>query len=630
MRFKTNPFKYELPVSDRFWKRYLQAMIVLLVLSAVLGAITMALTVVSGRFYLTFVLILDLRVFLLNVIPIFLSMVIVYCIFNKVWLSFSIVSIIAFVIAEINRFKITFRDDPFVFEDILLFNEAKKMSESYELYIDIVSFVSLAFLIYTAFVCRKNLRVKINNFLVRLCTVVLAGVLLLASCNTIYFDNNKLYDWLWNPLFGSEYKAGDQSESHGVIYSFIKSIPNAFSTPPESYDDIEASQILSAYEDADIPEDKKVNVISIMLEAYNDFSKFENIEFNVDPYENFHKLQKKSYSGRLYTNIFAASTVYTERQFITGFSDMRFSQKETPSYVKYFKSQGYYTEAMHPGYGWFYNRNNMNKFFGFDNFDYFENKYGNIPDDELKSERYWEYISDPDFFDHIIKGYETAIENEQKYFNFSVTVQNHGPYPGESLTDVKYLAEREEYPEKEYNIFNNYLSGIYKTDQALKTLHEYIDSQKEPIVLILFGDHNPKLGDEDQVYDMLGINLDHSTTDGAANYYQTDYLFYANTAAKKALGKSFVGKGNTISPFFMMNEFFEYANLKGPAYLNFMSDIKKEYQVINPTYLKKDDEFVLTSENIDDATLKKQKLVEYYVKNNMLGFSNNKENSEEK
>lgn len=626
MKLKTNPFKYKLSVSENFWKRYLQSLVVLLILSAILGAIMMVLTVVSGKFYLSLLLILDLRVFLLNIIPIFLAMMIIYCIVNRVWLSFALVSVVGFVIAEVNRFKMSFRDDPFVFEDILLFSEAKKMTESYSLYIDIVSFVSLAFLIYTAFVCRKNLQIKIKNLWVRLCSGVLAVMLLIFSCQTLYFDNNKLYKALWNPLFGSEYKAGDQSTSHGVIYSFLKSIPQAFSTPPIGYDDINAENILSNYETVDIPEDKKVHVISIMLEAYSDFSKFDGVEFDVDPYKNFHKLQRSSYSGKLYTNIFAASTVYTERQFITGYNDMRFSQKNTESYARYFKSQGYYTEAMHPGYGWFYNRNNMNNFLGFDNFEYLENKYSNIPEDELISEKYWEYISDPDFMNQIIKGYERAMENEQKYFNFSVTVQNHAPYPEKAMTEVEYLKKKAEYPENFYNVFNNYLSGISKTDGALQTLREYIDSQSEPIVLILFGDHKPRLGNEDEVYNMLGINLDNSTPEGAENYYGTDYLFYANSAAKKALGKRFVGTGNTISPIFIMNELFEYIGLKGPAYMNYMSDVKKEFEVINKTYLRQNDKYIPASENADNDVLREQKIVEYYVKNREIEIVDEQEN----
>lgn len=419
-------------------------------------------------------------------------------------------------------------------------------------------------------------------------------------------------------MYGSEYKAGDQSTSRGVIYSFIKSIPSAFISSPDGYNEKEASKALEAYRDIPLEEDKKVNMISIMLEAYSDFTKFDCLEFIDDPYKNFHNLQKDSYSGKLYTDIFAGSTIYTERQFLTGYSDMRFHQRDTSSHVRYFKSQGYRVEAMHPGYGWFYNRNNMNKFLGFDNFDYFENKFGNISDDELSSKKYWEYISDWDFFDYIIDGYEDAMKNNEKYFNFSVTIQNHGPYYDFEDYDKKWLKDKETYTDAGYNIVNNYLDWINKTDKALQKLREYIDGQEEPIVLILFGDHNPWLGNKDWVYKMLGFNFDHDTTAGAENYYSTPYVIYANKAAKKALGKSFKGEGNTISPMFLMNEFFDYAELQGSQYLNYLSDFKKNYSVINSVYTMKNGEYISTDKVSDDEEIKQFRNVEYYVKNKKM------------
>ncbi len=270
---------------------------------------------------------------------------------------------------------------------------------------------------------------------------------------------------------------------------------------------------------------------------------------------------------------------------------------------------------MHPCYGWFYNRKNMNKYFGFDSFDYHENKYAAIPAYKLKTPRYHDYISDYDFFDYIIEGYENAVANEEKYFNFSVTYQNHGPYPTENRADMEYLMRKDGYTDEEYNMINNYFDGIYKTDIALQKLRDYIDEQPEPIVLTLFGDHNPRLGGENEVYKMLGINLNLDTPDGGENYYETRYVFYANAAAKKALRRDFKGEGPAISPMFLMNEYFQYVGLKGPAYLNYLTNIRKEYDVINTVYVGKAGEYTLRRELPDKETINTQKMVEYYVKN---------------
>ena len=61
----------------------------------------------------------------------------------------------------------------------------------------------------------------------------------------------------------------------------------------------------------------------------------------------------------------------------------------------------------------------------------------------------------------------------QKYFNFSVTYQNHGPYSTEAQSDTEFVAWQDGYTEEEYNIINNYLYWIDKTDDAIAHLYEY-------------------------------------------------------------------------------------------------------------------------------------------------------------
>lgn len=373
-------------------------------------------------------------------------------------------------------------------------------------------------------------------------------VFMMALGNILYVEDTKIYNNTWHDQFGNMWKYGNQYMARGVIYSFVRSIPDAITIPPEGYDKKEAAEILKEYETIPIEEDKQAHIISIMLEAYNDFSEFDGVELVKDPYEAFHSLKAESYSGKLFTNIFAAGTIQTERSFLTGYGDPTLTERNVESYVRYFKEQGYYTEAMHPCYGWFYNRKNINDYLGFDNFLYYKNEFENVDENELEMETYCGFLSDYDFFDYIIQGYENAVENDRKYFNFSVTYQNHGPYadtPGES-----YLLKKEEYSDEAYNIVNNYLYHISKTDKAIEKLRAYIDQQEEPIILILFGDHNPWLGDNNSGYEMLGIDLDLGAMEGAKNYYQTPYLVYVNSSAKQMYGKSFSEEGNTISPMF--------------------------------------------------------------------------------
>src|SRR5690606_28025931 len=96
---------------------------------------------------------------------------------------------------------------------------------------------------------------------------------------------------------------------------------------------------------------------------------------------NFHEIKREAIHGWLVTNIFAADTIKTEREFLTGYSSHPRYLKNTNSFVWYFREQGYRTEAMHPIYGWFYNRRNVNEYLGFNSFHYYENKYKEIQEE---------------------------------------------------------------------------------------------------------------------------------------------------------------------------------------------------------------------------------------------------------
>ena len=65
----------------------------------------------------------------------------------------------------------------------------------------------------------------------------------------------------------SRWEATDVFTSKGFVYPFIHSISAAIDTPPDGYDENLAENELSAYSDSDIPESKKVNILTIQLEA---------------------------------------------------------------------------------------------------------------------------------------------------------------------------------------------------------------------------------------------------------------------------------------------------------------------------------------------------------------------------
>jgi phosphoglycerol transferase MdoB-like AlkP superfamily enzyme len=583
--------------------------IFVLVVMTVLSFITMTLTFVFSRAVWDMEMFLSYfqspKLLILNFLPIFLLFMLVYLISNRLYLGYIVSSGLWVTFSIINKFKLTFRDDPFKFIDILLVRESMDMAQKYpivfsrNMIIMVIGIITITVMLYF-----------FANYKIEKTRIRIASLIFVILVSYFLFDNtysdSKVYAELGDQTLINPWSKTQQYQAKGFVYPFIHSIREAFEKEPEGYDKEEAKEILSSYKYNDIPEDKKVNIIAIMLEAYSDFSKYENIIWKENPYEYFQKLQSESYHGNLITDVFGGGTVETERSFLTGYHNHPRYYKDTNSFVWYFVEQGYYTEAMHPIYGWFYNRRNVNEYLGFNNFDYYENKYSKISE---------YFFMDYDFFDFIIEGYEKSTK---PYFNFSVTYQNHGPYSEEYVEGNDIIEFKEGYDEKAFNIVNNYLAGIKRTDEAIEKLIEYFREQEEPTVVVLFGDHKPWLGNDDIGYKMLGIDIDMSTPQGMVNYYEAPYIIWGNDSAKDVFGDVFKGEGNTISPNFLMPELFNLMGLKGNEYMQYINDLKQSIDVLNKVYYKENGEYTNKLSKENEELLKQFINVEFYYSHNFI------------
>lgn len=549
---------------------------------------------------------------LMNYIPIFFIFIFLSLLFNKLWLGFFITSVPLFIMSIVNRFKIIFRDEPFNFIDLALLTESIDMAQKYPVSLDRYMILIIIIIVLITLMLRRFIPYIIKSQKIRLIYLSALVLLSIIIFRSFYF-NPKIYERIGDKELINIWSHSQQFQSKGLVYPFIYSVQDLKDEVPAGYQEEVARAIIENRPYHDIPENQKVNIIAIMLEAYNDFSKYENLDFNIDVYENYHKIQEESYRGTLITNVFAGGTINTEWSFLTGYNSHPRYVRDTNSFVRYFNEQGYKTEAMHPIYGWFYNRRNINEYLGFQNFDYYENKYQYIQE---------EFLMDRDFFDYIIKGFQGSKEDGKPYFNFSVTYQNHGPYSRERLTEKEYLKREAHYHEETYNIINNYLDGLYKTDQALKKLVDYFKEQ-EPTLIILFGDHNPWLGEDALGYEMLDINLDTSTLEGFLNYYETPYIIWANPRAKELLKRDFNEEGPNISPNFLMAELFGYLGWKGNEYMNYLAYVKENFDVNHKIYFKEDGKFTrhLSEERLE--IWKEFTYVQYYFSRNPIRINLN-------
>lgn len=328
---------------------------------------------------------------------------------------------------------------------------------------------------------------------------------------------------------------------------------------------------MSLYEDADIPEDKQINIIIIMREAYIDFSQFQVDGLIEDSNAFYHQLEKESYKGNLLTNSAYGHTINTERNFLLGNNNLKNFRGNVNAYPWYFREQGYTVEGSHPYCQWFYNRRNVNGYLGFEKYRFGEEDY-----EKLSEAR---YLEDSILFSEIYKDYEKNKSTNKPYFSFSVTIESHGPYETDNYDGKEeYLAGN--YSEECKNAVNNYLSVTNSSDRELIKLVEKLRKDSEPTILVTFGDHIPWMGNGNEYYDEMGINMDPSTEEGFRSYYSTRYLIWANDVAKKITGQKFVGEGPEISPCFLMNLIFREIGWKGSAYMQAMSDMMDIFPVV--------------------------------------------------
>ncbi len=500
----------------------------------------------------------------LNVTPVVLLILLLWFLVRQAWLAVLLGGGAVTILSISNYFKLMFRDDPLTAADLGLAAEGVKMAKNYVNAISPeilnITFFLLGAVLVLALVCRAR---PARTWKGRTAGGILCFILLSTGIWTFYaggsYTKTAWHSWTDNPEEINQWSATQVYLSKGFVYPFLHSLPEAGEKKPEGYKKSTVEALMNEHPDANIPKSQKVNVVSIMLEGFNDLTRFADIELREDkksPYKPFHDFEKVSYTGNLVTNIFAAGTVNTERGHITGMTDYGSLRHNTWSYARYFKSQGYITQGSHPSNDWFYNRKNINEYLGFDDYYFLENHYAAINDGKIAMDD----VLIPEIYDLLVRD----MKSGKPVFSFNVTYQNHGPYPIGWLRYGEYVP-KDVYSEDSYYILNNYLGGIEKTGRQLIKLKKKLDKLDEPVVLFLYGDHNPWLGDANSVYKELGVNFDLATQEGFENYYSTRYLIWANKAAKKALGFDFVGKGPDLSPAFLMAHFFELAGWQGPT-----------------------------------------------------------------
>ena len=462
----------------------------------------------------------------------------------------------------------------------------------------------------------KHIKNKRPGLLTSVIGAVLCVALTVTANFTIYKKTN-IYSSLLSGL--GIFHESKLVSSKGLVYSLLNSSKTMKYQQPEEYSKEKVEEILNRYNQPEISE-KTPNVIAVMCEAYTDIQDWANVSFvDENPYSYVNYLKSIGCYGEIFVPGFGGATAATEFEFLTGNNTSAISDAmptayktlitdNTYSIARIFKDLGYRVNAMHPGNPWFYNRQNVYMRMGFDSFTSRDDLEGEIP--TVSS-----YAMDTVAAQMIIDDYNKHLEEtpENGYFNFLVTIQNHGPYSNENLVyEKEYISKDAGLTDEEYYIINNYLGGVKDANVFMQTIYEYINTLDEPTVFILFGDHLPSLDTENMIFEKLGLDIASDTYEAYQNKYTTDYVIVGNKAFSRNYKPSVIGKQDLISANYLSLKLFQYMNMDLSPFHSFLYDMMQYAPILSKQHngTTAGYEEVLPEEF--SQILKEYKILQYY------------------
>ena len=486
--------------------------------------------------------------------------------------------------------------------DIPALKTAMNVSSNYKIELPINSFkwISLAIIccVVTVCVCRMiENRMKIKT---RICLGGLILVLTLCGYMGIDFKNGyyKINLDYWE-ISNSYYK-------YGIPVTFLTLCQNTKVKKPENYKKESVIEVYNTYDDnnnreQNITDDKRPTVIAIMNESWSDLNIIHDFESNPDYMPFWHSFDTPVMKGDLLVSVHGSRTCNTEFEFLTGASMrnlprwsypyQQYSLKTLPSLAREFKNNGYDTVAIHPGKPENWNRKNALLNLGFDRFI--------DKNDFIDPEYIGYFISDKSCYDKIIEEFKNK---EKEKFIFAVTIQNHGGYNSSRFNNDEMVQLGSEL--NTYTDAREYLTLIQKADQALESLFTYFEKIDEPVIICIFGDHQPYL-DEEFYEKLYGHSLKELSSEEEEKRYMTPYLIWSNydtgiQKERKNTSANFLGTLLLNASGILENPFYEY-----------IYSMQQEITEMNRDYYRTKDG-VLNKSDEDDEWLKEYQDMQYY------------------
>lgn len=563
---------------------------------------------------------------------------------GSVRMGFRLATLVPMLFGLTNYFVVSFRGSPIVPWDLLSFGTAASVADNYEFVLSWKAFYSVLAFIWMILLSSKS-TVRLGRKKLRVISIAAYAALMflyvgeiqnsavqsffgmdttLFTLNVLYRNNGIAAAFLGNLRFlNIEQPSGYSVDKVDALMKQVeadeqgeedaKNEPETDAqgetvqaTQGETVQATQAETNATAETEAPASSGQYPNIVVIMNEAFSDLSVWGDFATSEEVMPFFKSLQQEAVGGELYVSVKGGNTANTEFEFLTG-DTMGFLPKgsipyqqyindETPSLASYLKTLGYSTTAIHPYNRTGWDRDTVYEKFGFDEFldkDSFSSPY-----------RLRGYISDKSAFDKIREQFSIKGDDERKFI-FEVTMQNHGGYSRET-PDFNIYLTLPEVTGKTTSVVatEKYLTLINQTDRALEELIDYFKEQDEPVIVVMFGDHQPS----DYITNVIQRICGATTSDSLADLeqgYRVPFVMWSNYGLEH---KYYDG----ISVNYLSSILMENAGIPLTGYQTFLKKLMETLPVINANvYRDADGNFYNYEDDAYSGELKDYQMLQY-------------------
>ena len=529
-----------------------------------------------------------------------LAYFILYILTGSLRITSFVLSPLFFAFGVINMYVKEFKGGPLVPMDIGSIATAATVAKGYTYTIGMeVSFAAVITLLVIALSSRLDVPEKFSKkFRYSLRGILLAIVLILSG---LFYGTDVFVKLGYKPDFFNQMRG---YQNTGALLNFIENTRYLKQDPPEGYDPDSLESDLNRLIVNTPPSSSSSgspDIIVIMNESFADLRVIGDFETDRDFMPFTDSLTENTIKGYAYTPTFGSGTSNTEFEFLTG-NSMSFFQSGSNAYQLYvrdklpgltetLKDQGYSATAMHPYFRANWNREKVYDLMGFDKYYGFEDLFDSVDTAEYinNSSNYFmfnseledkykfknvllrKYVSDAYDYRLLTDLYEKR-DASKPYFMFNVTMQNHSPYNlmlPESSQKVHLKGLKGTYPQTE-----QYLDIIRESDKAFKSLVDYYSKVDRPVIILMFGDHQPFV--EDEFYaEVMGKPVNELSDEELMKRYLTNFVIWANYDIEEQ-------EDITVSTNYLSCLLADAAGIKMPEYNTFLNQLKKDVPVITP------------------------------------------------